>query len=289
MSWLCISGKRFLCVNCEWTILVEFDGGALMTQIGDHNILAQVEQYKKLDMQPNPDPMKNGFYLYDRTLCPNCYAEYKRNNALFVEENEKLLEIINELSQQKDVELKSIKSDVDFDRTIDKLINEISIREIDNIIGFSSLSSLDKHQTVLKNIKHLKKIIKEKRGLIDEKFAKYCLDSCMIHERVKQFNKLVAGDDLLSKYQGKRIIFIPKQIKQPENLNNYVQTDYTVRTPKSDTPSMSVYYKYEIELQEIRYRLQIQKDDYEDIFSVNDKSINLLCDKYIHAYQAGAN
>ena len=95
MSFLLVAGKIFVCQKCQKLITIEYEGGALLTQIGDENVMQQSE-YSQHMKQPNSNPDEQGHFLYDIGLCTSCYhVQNSRSDQL---KNEEIFEITNSIT-----------------------------------------------------------------------------------------------------------------------------------------------------------------------------------------------
>ena len=63
MSFMVVGGKTFICHECGHRVSVDYKGGAMMTQIGDFEVMRQQEIAEELNEQQKPD--ERGFYIYD--------------------------------------------------------------------------------------------------------------------------------------------------------------------------------------------------------------------------------
>ena len=87
MSFMVVSGKTFICHECSHRMSVEYEGGALMTQIGDFEVMRQQEIAEELGERSS--------YLYDFGLCESCYIETVSKTSR--ERNNKLRELLERL------------------------------------------------------------------------------------------------------------------------------------------------------------------------------------------------
>ena len=49
MSFMLTRGKVFVCQKCEHRVSVEYEGGTAMTQIGDFEVMRQMQIAEELD------------------------------------------------------------------------------------------------------------------------------------------------------------------------------------------------------------------------------------------------
>jgi len=56
-------------------------------------------------------------------------------------------------------------------------------------------------------------------------------------------------------------VYVPIIISQPENLNDYIQTELTVRYPTKDTPNVNFYHQGEISLDGIESEFLVSEED----------------------------
>ena len=79
MSFMVVSGKQFMCSDCEKIVQIEYEGGAQMTQIGDLSVMEQIQLSEQFGSEFDS-------YLYDIGICNECFdneKELKRSNEIF--------------------------------------------------------------------------------------------------------------------------------------------------------------------------------------------------------------
>ena len=127
MSFIVVGGKTFICRECGHRVSVDYKGGAMMTQIGDFEVIRQQEIVEELNKQQKPD--ERGFYLYDFGLCASCYEktvlkpQRERNNKL------------NELFEELDILHASSTEDINiaFTEALEQVKKNLTRDDIEGI------------------------------------------------------------------------------------------------------------------------------------------------------------
>ena len=63
-----VKGKRFVCEKCGHTVQMDYEGGAQMTQIGDFEVMRQMELIEEY-----ADTIDEGVYILDFGICETCF------------------------------------------------------------------------------------------------------------------------------------------------------------------------------------------------------------------------
>ena len=129
MSFLTVRGKIFVCYECAHRVIVEYEGGALLTQIGDFEVMRQLEIAEELGEREAAE--ERGFYLYDFGLCESCYektvAKSQRDRDLELSE---LLKALDELYRSGREEIEDI-----FNEVLEELKEHLTRDDIDKAVG----------------------------------------------------------------------------------------------------------------------------------------------------------
>jgi len=278
MSFLLVTGKIFLCQNCEAKIQIEYEGGAILTQVGDKNVSQQIEYSKKFG-QPHDDPEEDGFYLYDEDedfylydfgICSKCYFETVfSKNKIREESNQKIIEGYQRIFNEKNKTLESLVDSIG--KCIEKRISNFEIREMDKLIGETFDPDFgDKHALLSKKKRKLNKMFQEIRDKVKAYFISSVLNDELLGSSINSFNKssLEKWADLVGSDRRKELsVFIPFDISQPENLNDYIQTENTVRRPIEETSKLDFYHQQDVSLNKLEENIVIKPKDIEEMIN----------------------
>jgi hypothetical protein len=266
MSFLLVTGKIFSCDLCKKVIQVEYEMGPSLTQIGDMNIIQQMEYSKNLG-QPNESPETNGYYLYDFGICEVCYKEQIYSKDPQLEEiKQMLINKYQNLISQKEACLIYISTFLseNFERRIKTFIFD----DVESFLGERFDHDLgDKYAKP-----------KKKRGLwnqyfqqkIRDKVIPYLANSALKDSKVSKIvenhnqsseNSWVEQKDMFSENLV-TIFFSNGCISMGENLNDYIEAESTVRFPVKDTPKANFYHQVEFDF-----------DNDEDIFLISQEDL----------------
>jgi hypothetical protein len=268
MSFLNVSGKIFICDMCNLMHKVEYEGGPQPTQIGDDNIFELLKLSEKLG-QPNEDPEANGFYLYDYGICATCYKHniYKANETSETAKN-KIINCYNRLAAKKEEHLVSLAES--FSVYFQHYIKHIQLADLEIIAGERIDKDLgDKHATPSKKKGKFNQLFHQK---IKDKIIQFIIARFMKDDKtakaIDQFNSSSGKNFAPLKALSMHNIvdaFIPFKIAKPENLNNYVQSEYTIRHPVKNTPDLTIYHPVQIDIKEMEKSLKIGTRDFEEL------------------------
>lgn len=268
MSFLNVAGKIYYCFQCKSTTRICFEGGPQLTQIGDLNIFEQMEISRKLG-QPNSDPDREGYYLYDLVLCEKCYQQYLQKNG----EQEKVIQpLVREFSKLINEKQRLIEYLVpEIKDMVAKQIHSFAVEELDNLLEEHFDKDFgDKHalpgkkkgkfnQLYTQSIRHKAIPYFLKTALADEK----------IDKAVSSYLKMVetAWLEPTHKFRDEVVqTYVPSAIRRAENLNNYICYEATVRAPEATTPDLTVYHECELDFAYMNSQLALTAEDFEKEF-----------------------
>jgi len=268
MSFLNVAGKIYYCFQCKSTTRVCFAGGPQLTQIGDLNVFEQMEISRQLG-QPNSDPEREGYYLYDLVLCEKCYQQYLQKN----EEMEKAIQpIVLEFSKLINEKHRLIGSLVpELNEMIAKQVNCFALESLDELLGERFDKDLgDKHALPGKKRGKFNQLFTQS---IRHKAIPYFLKKALAEEKIEQpvssYLKQVetAWVEPTRKFRDEVVqTYIPFAIRRAENLNNYVCYEATVRAPEATTPDLIVYHECELDFAHMNRQLALTAEDFEKEF-----------------------
>lgn len=245
MSFLLTCGKMYHCLNCNLIIKINYEGGALNTQIGDFSVIFQMSLYEKYG-NGNFNPETQGFYLHEEGYCQKCCEK-----SIDINESEtinKIYAYMDKISELRDIFDKRIK-------TLHQEIFEEWLTKVD--LAYCQKISPDTYRNTIENRdfeqikkKLVKKFVNKNRPLIEvdiinelttktkELLKSNSVDlsidlSKMEDELVElikiEIKKLTRSDflnlDIPVEY------FHQKNIYESENLNDYICSEMTIRKP----------------------------------------------------------
>ena len=236
MSFLMIQGKRFICQECKTEARVEYVGGSQMTQIGEDNIYLQQELSQKYGVKFDDS------YLVDIGVCSDCFNDEKGLKKTSIVSN--LIDEITVIKQKYVTEIEDAIGSI-----TDEIIFCMSVDELDKLYNKKLLPLLvDKHMSVSKRNKQIKAIIRQNRYEIERYIIDTALDgvfkdivekyNAQSSDKITELKKLLCTGDNL---------YFSKQTDTPENLNNYISNDYTIRYPVEESASEIFYFNIEVD------------------------------------------
>ena len=256
MSFSVVGGKTFICYECGHRVSVDYEGGAMMTQIGDLEVIRQQEIAEELNEQQIPD--ERGFYLYDFGLCASCYEKTISKSAK--EQNNKL----NELFRQLDVLYTSSTEDINisFTEALKQIRKNLTKGDISKAVGGLDDDILEdnrlhkgKRKSPMKSFIHTN----------SEELERYILKKVwktdkikMAAEQYKEASDKIL-DEMLKHLKKNKVYYLRKRVDASENLNEFIITDTSVRVPIEGSSSEAYYYEMEINFVAVRksYRLKV--------------------------------
>lgn len=245
MSFLLIYGKMYHCLNCNSIIKINYEEGALNTQIGDFSVMFQMDLYQKYG-NANLDPETQGFYLHEEGYCQKCCEK-----SIDINESEtinKIYAYMDKISKLRDI----------FDKRIENLHQKIFEEWLTKVdLAYCKKISPDTYRNTIENRdfekikkKLIKKFVNKNRPL---------LEVDIINELTTKTKELLKSNSVdlsidLSKMEDELVELIKIEIKKltrsdflnldspveyfhqkniydPENLNDYICSEMTVRKP----------------------------------------------------------
>lgn len=264
MSLLLVSGKIYLCENCEKTTKVEYSGGAQYTQIGDELVSYQLQLSEQLG-QPNENPEKQGFYLYDICLCEKCFTSFIQPKLT---EQEllaiKIFELYQALMDERDRIID--KFDVNSNGPMEEIFSELSTEDFCEI-GFNPNDIDPNLLTKTKKRKVGKFLHNNREGveawIFDKLMSNSKYETVIEDHNLKCKRKFEYYE--IDKFKNSIVTtYHKKNISMPENLNPYIICEFSVREPFDKTEKNYVYYQYEVDLYELFNETPILKDELKD-------------------------
>lgn len=233
------------CLNCNSIIKINYEGGALNTQIGDFSVIFQMSLYEKYG-NGNLNPETQGFYLHEEGYCQKCCEK-----SMDINESEtinKIYAYMDKISELRDIFDKRIK-------TLHQEIFEEWLTKVD--LAYCQKISPDTYRNTIENRdfeqikkKLVKKFVNKNRPLIE-------VD--IINELTTKTNELLKSNSVdlytdltkmedelveLIKIEIKKLTridffnldipveyFHQKNIYESENLNDYICSEMTIRKP----------------------------------------------------------
>ncbi len=257
MSFLLVSGKQFICSSCEKVVRIEYKNSPMQTQVGDFKAMHHMElsqQYGQINSNPNEE----GYYLYDFGLCSDCFA--KEVNDEVRKKSDRIVYIYDKLAEIHDT----------YSQNINKSIPDTAKEIMANINPETFCNS--KMYTIMKN-KHILASKKEKQIKSIIRYSYYDIQADILkkvfqHSSIKEI--LVNYSAKSKKYkkelkqliQDNNTIFISKRTDAVENLNDYIESDLSVRYPEDDSIQEIFYYEVELNLSEVLTSFKMNYKDF---------------------------
>lgn len=249
MSFLLVSGKIWHCDACGADLRVDYEGGAQFTQIGDEAVFEQMELAQRLG-QPADDPEREGFYLHDAMVCPDCRAglapeESARADAALV-----LLGMLEATFESRDARFGEIAggladlSDNDWRELLGK-------PEFDELAGRSLLPAkkLRKLNAFFQNHRCLDKFLAARLARIGP--------GSELETRLGDTAAFAEAHGLAEPFE----VLRPFESWQPENLNPYIRAEMTVRTPVATTPHVTLFRRGVVDYPALMHTLSCTSPD----------------------------
>ena len=278
MSFMLVRGKIYRCADCEYSVKIDYQGGAQLTQIGEWNVLHQhmLEHQPLLPMWfPKSRQLENiidlgrGFmpwlpwgrgshYLLDIGFCEAC--KNKRCEGFDGNRGER----IDHLGGKTDkIRLQAIDAIGELvPELLDAVITETSLEELEKVMGLSlrekvtgdDVSPKERGLRIKRYIHqhhhsrllpHLQKKLLA-RNAVKRTLKEYTQKS---QHLFKELQELLQTDDP---------VFMPHSTNHCENLNDYILTETSLRVPKSGSSDIIFYYEHEAT--QIQYTPSLQID-----------------------------
>ena len=270
MSLLVVGGKTFICQECGHRVSVDYEDGAMMTQIGDLEVMYQQEIAEELNEQQTLDD--RGFYLYDFGVCKSCYekldAETKKRSDKF-----------NELYRSVDSLYRSAYTKVydSFTKSMEQVVSNLTWNDISEMVGGVSKDDLiETRQHKGKRRSPLKQFIRNNSTKLEKAIIKRILKMSKIDAILSQYQEQSQNifREMKELLKANNIVYYFKMTDEAENLNEYIVTDTSVRKPVAGSISEPFYYLIEVSHSTIRksYRLgmnefYLSKDELEKVIT----------------------
>ena len=242
MSFLLVSGKQYHCSTCGAKHLVEFEGGPQYTQIGDFAVMDEKQLAQEYG-QPNANPDEEGYYLYDFITCAACRANQVKDDPEKADAAIELIRMIGLASMERDQRLREIAAS--FIQSLNPITDE-TWRELLGEEAFQELND----STLLPA---------KKQHKLDTLLVNTCLARDFLQSRLKAMKKELQAEpkpwaNPIYEYaeshdlKGRMKLLYPRATWSSENLNQYIQTSFTVRHPVETSPHVLVYDEYKIDI-----------------------------------------
>jgi len=274
MSMMLVAGKIFHCIDCGESVRIEYTDGAKITQVGDPVVDQQsalIEHYG----QPVSDPEQTGYYLCDEVVCASCYAKNNHDGQAA----EAILAAIERFDQVVLQVADSVRAAI-ANPTLDDLVEFIGKPGFDELSGHSMLPARKQRKlNELFQIWHCTDRFIETR--IDEALA--AMPKPWHDEEVQQLVEHIAdqigGTDLP--------VFTRWSIQDAENINPYIQSEFTVRFPESNTPAIEVYRPRVIHLDDVMEEVCMSTDVVLSALRDDQKVLTMAFKKMAHTHFLG--
>ncbi len=266
MSFLLVAGKIFICEECEDRIRVEYEGGASITQIGNDNIFYQFNCCFEKYGQPNQNPKKEGYYIYDNEkICHKCYTEKNlKAGQKIANAKQELISKYYEFGDAKCQVLNSLQSD--YAGYVSNLISGFRFEDFETLMEKKfDRDLLDPHITREKRERKFKQYFAQNiRNKIDDYILIRLQADANFNSAIDSHNERVRGyyDDITALFSKDEVeLMVPFDVCSPENLNNYIDTDNSARKSVECDPKILLYQKMEISLNFFREKAEIRIND----------------------------
>jgi len=269
-----VSGKRFVCTECNHTVEVHYEGGTLMTQIGDFEVMRQMQIQEELSDE--------GAYLYDFGLCTVCYEQ-----NLPQELKDRVVQIdllIDKLGEHYNTVREKIAKH--FEELLTKVEENLSFEDLSEITGGLNLETfIDTRQHKGKRRSPLKDFLREYSEEIEHAMLQKVWREVSIHSVTRQYTQETHNifkqlNDILSMDNS---YYYHKDTDNTENLNDYIMTDTSVRVPVEGSASERFYYETSFDCKEIMRAYWISPTDYSlpkgMVTSVVERIVNQAMEK----------
>lgn len=232
MSFLQIKGKVYHCSTCGHFLKVEYQGGSKYTQIGDMNVLNQMQLNQKYN--PEYDSEKYGYYFYfEDLICQDCFDKnYRKLDNINILSKDNPIDKFYYLKENTDKLLKELIEDI-----LNSLVKNISIEDL------KTINSYNYSQTILS--KYFKLTFKKKQLLNDflckseKEIEQYFLNIIKEDARIIKLSKDYA--DIISEVKPEILSIINRNKENKyyyelnssaaDNLNPYISTESSIRIP----------------------------------------------------------
>lgn len=239
MSFMNVRGKVYRCTRCSEHFHVEYEGGVALAQVSDEVISEQIAYTEELGQAGSHE---HGLYLYDLIICEPCHAHWVAENPLFDETGRKLMF----LAERHEESLNQAARD------LEASLRSVSRQELFNVLG----------QAVIAELSAKSMLPSRKRRRINELFQKWHVAEGLVKTKAKaalanlRASGPLAIDELrklAAKVSGNDLPFFQMhETWKAENLNPFIITEDTVRTPLPTTPHRTVFRELYVDLRALR-------------------------------------
>jgi len=252
MSFMIVSGKRFICEVCGKTIQIEYEGGAKYTQIGEMNLLEQQETAEYLGLRGD------NTYLYDIGICHDCFEKKVDKEAR--ENSARAIALAEEIYTHRDETLNRINAQIA--ELSDSLVSNIGLSDILSISNDEKVERVlsDKHMAPAKRSKQIKDIVRKNRYEIEM----YIIKKVFSQEEAKNTLQDYRETTRSKKEMIERLLrddarlFIQMKTNEAEDLNGYIET---VRYPLKGSVEENFYHEMEVDLLDLLDTFDIACED----------------------------
>jgi len=255
-----VKGKIYHCLKCNGTVVVEYDGGAMLTQVGENNIYQYYHLEDKYGSNKGANPNSEGVYIHEEAICEECVDKSRVLGETFLSSLEeikripKLLRVKEKIHKIFSSNLDNINAD--WVISIDSLAFNKTLKEK----NFMAKTVPRKRQNIIDNY-----LISIGDQLISKVLVLPDVDE-YITKTASEADKIFAGHfliikDTVEKYDNQ--FYTAKDVSSQENLNDYICTEQTTRIPVSSTPKRLHYYGTSINVDaiaELKNRIQTIAD-----------------------------
>jgi hypothetical protein len=288
MSFLYIKGKVYHCDTCGNSLKVEYQGGSKYTQIGDMNIIDQMELNQKYN-SPDYDSEKYGYFFYfEDLICQDCFDKnYRKLDNINILSKDNPIDKFCYLKTNTDKLLKKLIEDI-----LNSLVNDISIEDLKTINNYNY------NQTILS--KYFKLTFKKKELLndflcksekeIEQYFINMINEDARIIKLSKDYTNIISEitPEILSiiNRNKENKYYYELNSSDTDNLNPYITTESSIRTPVELQKQYKLYEgPLELDFVNIKHNLNIASVDamvksFHNIYKENIKILEKsLCEK----------
>ncbi len=244
MSFTVVGGKIFICEKCKGRLHIDYKGGAGMTQIGDFEVVHQQQIAQELGEQQVID--ERGFYLYNFGLCASCYEKFVPETLR--EKSNRFNEFFSQLNMLYEDTYKKI--DEYFPKAIEQVESNLTWDDISKAVGGLDEDELeDKRQHKGKRRSPLKTFIHSYEEVLDH----YIINSVLKIPKIDLIMKQYKADSreilrkMIELLKSGNTFYFSKITDTPENLNEYIISNTSVRVPVEGSVSESFYYEMELD------------------------------------------
>ncbi len=226
MSFLNLSGEKYVCEKCGKTLTVKLERTGEY-QIGDMAVFEQKYINEELNFS---EAEKDIYYYYHNVLCEDCAKKVR--NPYYFDENDNLGILLNRFYA--------------FENEIDELpchyvegvLSSLNKEKLMDMIGNVIAKTQNTHDTPKKLLKKRLQLIKtELTDLINNGFEK----SEQYIRFKTEMPELIDGIKSEAKKIKQKTILILEDVMEPHNLNPYVEHELTIAVPTEKDKDFNVY------------------------------------------------